>query len=140
MGIYVGFDIGGTKCAAVTGIEKDGELTILSREAFATPADQQEALDRLCALAEKLAGGQEILGIGISSGGPMDADKGVLCNPPNLPGWVDVPITDMLTARLGLPAALCNSIYKALSADWPGGLCFVQSNYKRYSSVYFWVR
>ena len=37
MGIYVGFDIGGTKCAAVTGIEKDGELTILRREAFATP-------------------------------------------------------------------------------------------------------
>ena len=68
MGIYVGFDIGGTKCAAVTGIEKDGELTILGREAFATPADQQEALDRLCALAEKLSGGQEILGIGISSG------------------------------------------------------------------------
>ena len=50
-------------------------------------ADQQEALDRLCTLAEKLAGGQEILGIGISSGGPMDADKGELCNPPNLPGW-----------------------------------------------------
>ena len=79
MGIYVGFDIGGTKCAAITGIEKDGELTILGREAFATPADQQEALDRLCALAKKLAGGQEILGIGISSGGPMDADKGELC-------------------------------------------------------------
>ena len=40
-----------------------------------------------------------------------------------------------------LPAALCNSIYnKALSADRPGGLCFAQFNYKRYSSVYFWVR
>ena len=40
-----------------------------------------------------------------------------------------------------LPAALCNSIYnKVLSADWPGGLCFVRVNYRLYSSVYFWVR
>ena len=46
-----------------------------------------------------------------------------------------------------LPAALCNSINsinsiynKALSADRPGGLCFVQVNYKLYSSVYFLVR
>ena len=40
-----------------------------------------------------------------------------------------------------LPAALCNSIYnKALSADWPGGLCSVRVNYRLYSSVYFLVR
>ena len=39
-----------------------------------------------------------------------------------------------------LPAALCNSIYKALSVDRPGGLCFAQFNYKLYSSVYFLVR
>ena len=39
-----------------------------------------------------------------------------------------------------LPAALCNSIYKALSVDRPGGLCFVRVNYRLYSSVYFLVR
>ena len=40
-----------------------------------------------------------------------------------------------------LPAALCNSIYnKALSVDWPGGLCFVRVNYRLYSSVYFLVK
>ena len=39
-----------------------------------------------------------------------------------------------------LPAALCNSIYKALSVDRPGGLCSVRVNYRLYSSVYFLVR
>lgn len=121
MGIYVGFDIGGTKCAAVTGIEKDGELTILGREAFATPADQQEALDRLCALAEKLAGGQEILGIGISSGGPMDADKGELCNPPNLPGWHGISLTDYAQQRLHAPALLENDANACALAEWRWG-------------------
>ena len=121
MGIYVGFDIGGTKCAAVTGIEEDGELTILCREAFATPADQQEALDRLCALAEKLAGGQEILGIGISSGGPMDADKGELCNPPNLPGWHGISLTDYAQQRLHAPALLENDANACALAEWQFG-------------------
>ena len=121
MGIYVGFDIGGTKCAAVTGIEKDGALTILGREAFATPADQQEALDRLCALAEKLAGGQEILGIGISSGGPMDADKGELCNPPNLPGWHGISLTDYAQQKLHAPALLENDANACALAEWRWG-------------------
>ena len=121
MGIYVGFDIGGTKCAAVTGIEKDGELTILGREAFATPADQQEALDRLCALAKKLAGGQEILGIGISSGGPMDADKGELCNPPNLPGWHGISLTDCAQQKLHAPALLENDANACALAEWRWG-------------------
>ena len=121
MGIYVGFDIGGTKCAAVTGIEKDGELTILRREAFATPADQQAALDRLCALAEKLAGGQEILGIGISSGGPMDADKGELCNPPNLPGWHGISLTDYAQQKMHAPALLENDANACALAEWRWG-------------------
>ena len=56
MGIYVGFDIGGTKCAAVTGVERDGDIRILAREAFATPADQLSAMERLCALAEGTGG------------------------------------------------------------------------------------
>ena len=108
MGIYVGFDIGGTKCAAMTGVERDGDIRILSREAFATPADQREAMERLCALAEGMAGGQPILGVGISSGGPMDAAAGTLCNPPNLPGWSGLSLTEFAQARLHAPAVLEN--------------------------------
>ncbi|MGN1250248.1 MAG: ROK family protein, partial [Candidatus Spyradocola sp.] len=100
MGIYVGFDIGGTKCAAVTGVTQDGDVRILAREAFSTPADQREAMERLCALAERMADGQPILGVGISSGGPMDAAAGMLCNPPNLPGWSGLSLTDFARQRL----------------------------------------
>ena len=74
MGVYMGLDIGGTKCAAVAGALEGENLRILAREAFATPRSQEEAMDRLCALAEGLAQGRQILGVGISSGGPMDAE------------------------------------------------------------------
>ena len=51
----------------------------------------------------------------------MDSARGIIREPPNLPGWVDVPITDMLTARLGLPAALCNDANACALAEWRFG-------------------
>ena len=121
MGIYVGFDIGGTKCAAVTGVERDGDIRILAREAFATPADQLSAMERLCALAEGMADGQPILGVGISSGGPMDAAAGKLCNPPNLPGWSGLSLTEFAQARLHAPAVLENDANACALAEWRWG-------------------
>ena len=121
MGIYVGFDIGGTKCAAVTGLVENGNVRILAREAFATPASQTDALDKLCELSKKLAGDEEILGIGISSGGPMNTVTGELCNPPNLPGWSGVSLTDYATKHLGAPAVLENDANACALAEWRWG-------------------
>lgn len=121
MGIYVGFDVGGTKCAAVTGLVENGNVRILAREAFATPASQVEALDKLCALAKKLAGDEEILGIGISSGGPMNTATGELCNPPNLPGWSGLSLTDYASKRLHAPAVLENDANACALAEWRWG-------------------
>lgn len=121
MGIYVGFDIGGTKCAVVTGVTQGDDVKILAREAFATPETQEEAMEKLCALAQKLAGGQEILGIGISSGGPMNTRTGELCNPPNLPGWCGLSLTDYATQRLHAPAVLENDANACALAEWRWG-------------------
>ncbi len=121
MGIYVGFDVGGTKCAVVTGVTDGGSVKVLKREAFATPASQQEALDRMCQLAKELAAGEEILGIGISSGGPMNTETGELCNPPNLPGWSGISLTDYATAQLHAPAVLENDANACALAEWRWG-------------------
>ena len=121
MGIYVGFDIGGTKCAAVTGVMQNGDIRILAREAFPTPADQLSAIERLCALAEGMADGQPILGVGISSGGPMDAAAGMLCNPPNLPGWSGLSLTGFAQERLHARAVLENDANACALAEWRWG-------------------
>ncbi|MGI5883486.1 MAG: ROK family protein [Candidatus Spyradocola sp.] len=121
MGVYVGLDIGGTKCAAVIGALEGEDIHILAREAFATPRAQEEAMERLCGLAGKLSAGQEILGVGISSGGPMDAETGVLCNPPNLPGWSGLSLTDFVSARLHAPAVLENDANACALAEWRFG-------------------
>ena len=121
MSVFVGFDIGGTKCACVIGQEENGQMKILSREAFATPASQEEALSHLCTLAEEMTKGEEILGIGLSSGGPMDAEKGELQNPPNLPGWHGLSLTKFTEERLHAPAVLENDANACALAEWRYG-------------------
>ncbi len=40
--------------------------------------------------------------------GPLDLGRGVVTTPPNLPGWRDVPLRDMLRRAFGLPVLLEN--------------------------------
>ena len=119
---YLGVDIGGTKCAVVRG---DSEGHILEKTRFDTrdcAATVARILDTAAAMAESAARqGQAVCAVGVSCGSPMDSARGIIREPPNLPGWVDVPITDMLTARLGLPAALCNDANACALAEWRFG-------------------
>lgn len=120
-GVYVGWDIGGTKCAAVVGVENGGQVSILSRQAFATPASQSEAVERLCALSQSMAEGRSVRGVGISVGGPMDAKSGMLCDPPNLPGWHGLSLTDAARQALHAPAVLENDANACALAEWRWG-------------------
>ena len=85
MDCWVGFDIGGTKCAVCTGVEEAGAPCVLKRHEIATPATQAEAMERMCAMALDMTEGCRVLGAGVSTGGPLDRARGVLLNPPNLP-------------------------------------------------------
>lgn len=47
-----------------------------------------------------------VIGLGIAAPGPLDVQNGILVNPPNFPGWNNVPIQRMLEDRLGIPVCL----------------------------------
>jgi glucokinase len=99
MGVYIGIDIGGTKMmvAAV-----DAEMRILRRVKAATPLNLQEGLEQLYALIDDMAEKEEILGLGMAIGGPIDIAAGTV-SPLNLPEWRDVPIRQLLETRYGCP-------------------------------------
>lgn len=119
---YLGIDIGGTKCAVLRG---DGEGRVLDKHRFAT-TDCQSTLATILEAAGTLiregqAIGQPVSAIGISCGSPLDSAAGVIKEPPNLPGWVDVPIVSLLRERFGLPAYLCNDANACALAEWRFG-------------------
>ncbi len=116
MKYYIGVDIGGTKCAVVLG---DTTGNIVKKIKFPT-TNLTETLNQIFTYtAELWTDGIEA--IGISCGGPLDSKKGVILGPPNLPGWDEVPITELLTERFGVPAYLKNDADACAVAEWQFG-------------------
>lgn len=116
MNEYIGIDIGGTKTAIVRGDENG---TILEKKRFATTT-KGETLEMIFQSVADLKTDQT-KAIGVSCGGPLNSRTGVILGPPNLPGWDEVPITDMLTERFGLPAYLRNDADACAVAEWQFG-------------------
>lgn len=119
---YLGIDIGGTKCALVLG-DESGE--VLQKVRFAT-TDKDETLSRIMREAEALIKaakeqGDTVKAIGVSCGGPLDSRLGLIQSPPNLPGWDNVPIVQMLREQFGVPAALCNDANACALAEYRFG-------------------
>lgn len=53
-------------------------------------------------------GRQEVERFTVASPGPLDATAGVVINPPNMPGWLDVPLQRKLEDALQIPGRAVN--------------------------------
>lgn len=112
--MYTGIDIGGTKCAVVTG----GENAEVNGKIKFETGPVEKTYKKICDAVRALGVGKAI---GISCGGPLDAEKGIIMSPPNLPGWDNIPICEMLENTFGVPAYLKNDADACALAEWKHG-------------------
>jgi glucokinase len=120
----IGVDIGGTKCAVTLSIETRGEITIEDKIRFQTFKVPEDTIKELFSAARKLIEKQEtkkVDCIGISCGGPLNGKKGLIICPPNLPGWINIPIVEMFEKEFGVPTALQNDANAGALAEWLWG-------------------
>ncbi|KAB8170937.1 ROK family protein [Streptomyces sp. 3MP-14] len=62
-----------------------------------------------------------LLGVGIAVPGPLDAEAGVIKNPPLFDGWEDVPLREELSRRLAMPVILEKDVTAAAIGErWIG--------------------
>jgi glucokinase len=59
--------------------------------------------------------------IGVSCGGPLNSEKGVILSPPNLPGWDNVEIANILNKKFSTPVFLRNDADASALAEWKFG-------------------
>jgi glucokinase len=118
-------DIGGTKLAA--GIV-DTEGRILARGEVPTLAAQglETVLGRIVELGRNLLSRPEVADVpvhrvGVGCAGPVDLKAGLVFNPPNLPGWTRVPLTDHIQRALELPTVLENDANAAALGEFRYG-------------------
>lgn len=135
----VGIDIGGTKCAVVLG---KGRLENASREGFILDrivfptkeeAGWRGTVQKLISSVEELWQRHQVLpgevvGIGISCGGPLDHKKGMIMSPPNLYGWDQVPIVEILQDQFRIPVHLENDANACAVAEWKFGVARGMNN------------
>lgn len=127
MKYIIGIDIGGTKCAVILGRERD-EMEIADKIVFPTEKDNgyESNIDRFFLTIETMLRKndislQEVKGIGISCGGPLDSKKGIILSPPNLVGWDNVKIVEIFEKKYGIHTKLQNDANACALAEWKYG-------------------
>lgn len=113
--MLMGIDIGGTKCAVTVG---DNTGKVYFKEKFATAKTAEETLASIILSAKKAKEKYEISACGISCGGPLNEDTGVILSPPNLPGWDRIHITEILERELHIPCKARNDANACAMAEY----------------------
>ena len=122
MSVSIGIDIGGTKCALSLGSCTADSVKILKREEFPTKGlSWQQVLNEFSGRIDRLTVDCRVENIGISCGGPLDSQRGVILSPPNLPGWDHVPVVKFFADRYGVPVHLQNDANACAYAEWKFG-------------------
>lgn len=123
---YLGFDIGGTKCAVCLGETTGEEMRVADKIKIPTEGEPYSVLDKLCAAAKQILEkhGLTFAGVaaaGISCGGPLSSARGEILSPPNLPGWDKIRAVEYIKEKTGVDARLENDANACAAAEWKYG-------------------
>ena len=126
MKVIAGIDIGGTKCA-VSFIHIHGdEVEFLSKVKRTTDEPHPDEIVQYFVdeIERQLKEHPdwELVSIGISCGGPLDEEKGLILCPPNLPHWDHTDLFTPLKEKFGdVPVMLQNDANACALAEWQLG-------------------
>lgn len=119
---YLGFDIGGTKCAVSLGKWDGQALELVAREEIPTRRDPEETLNALSPYVKTWLDQYDVKRAGVSCGGPLDSQAGVLGSVPNLSEeWHGFQIVSYIKKQFGLEARLENDANASAVAEWKFG-------------------
>jgi glucokinase len=120
----LGIDIGGTKIAIIYAKE-NADIELVDKAVFPT-TNVDETIERIFIHLQQMMekhglNADNTHAIGISCGGPLNSELGIVMSPPNLPGWDHVPIVEMVKERFHIPCAIQNDANACALAEWKFG-------------------
>jgi len=114
----IGVDLGGSRIRVA---RLDQDLNILERQETATLAEEgpDRVIGRISDLIRAVwpKDGTVVMGIGVSSPGPLNPFTGVVLAPPNLQGWHSIPLAQMLQDTFNVPTYVGNDANVAVLAE-----------------------
>jgi glucokinase len=119
--LIAGIDIGGTKIAGGLVNQKGRlvghTLTVPTRASGGIRTSYGQVLRVIGRLAHQAGGEDRLGGIGLCAPGPVNPWTGLVLNPPNLPGWINLPLAKRIEERFGLPTKVENDANAAGLAE-----------------------
>jgi glucokinase len=118
----IAVDFGGTNIRAAYFPHPEPPAT--TQKKLSTNADEgaQAVIDRIIlAIQEQIPQDTADLRIGLGAPGPLDPVRGIVLDAPNLPGWKDIPLRDILQDRFGCPVFIGNDANVAALGEWRFG-------------------
>lgn len=117
----VGIDVGGTNIK-VALVDKLGNIvysdTVPTRAEMGyeyTISNMKKAISDLITQAK--VSKDDISGIGFGFPGQIDCDNGVVLLAPNIPGWVNIPIAEIIEKEFSIPVKVDNDVRCAALAE-----------------------
>src|SRR5712692_3415414 len=105
--MLAGIDLGGTQ-VRVALARSDGRLIASFKTKTPLLRTPERMVEWAAAEIERHRGREKVTSITIAAPGPIDIKRGVLVNPPNLPGWRNVPLASMLRRATGAQVHVAN--------------------------------
>ncbi len=110
--LFIGIDLGGTKISTAL---VDAAGRIIGRDYCQTQAAEgrRAVVERMVDAARRVMdeadlAPAQVTAVGVGSPGPIDSRTGVVTTPPNLPGWKNVPLKQLIEEALGITTFLEN--------------------------------
>ncbi|MDZ4861570.1 MAG: ROK family protein, partial [Candidatus Hydrogenedentes bacterium] len=123
--VVAGIDLGGTNVKTAI-VARNGDLLGQDSRPTHSEAGLDAVLDTMAesldvALEHANVDPSALLAVGIGAPGPMNWRTGVVFSPPNLPGWEDVPLAELMRKRLNVPTYVDNDANVACWGEfWSG--------------------
>ncbi|MCL5274655.1 MAG: ROK family protein [Chloroflexi bacterium] len=110
MPTVIAVDLGGTNIRAALCDPQGQVLKRIKQSTLAQEGPQAVIARIIDSVRAVLPGPHEgaVIAAAVASPGPLDPYKGVVNYAPNLPGWLDVPLRDILQRELGFPVEIGN--------------------------------
>ncbi|WP_445187716.1 ROK family protein [Pseudonocardia sp. Cha107L01] len=117
--VTVGVDLGGTGTRIVV-LDADGTVRRETSSPTAAGISPTRAAAELADSIAAAAAGFALRAVGIGASGPVDR-LGVIRNPDTLPAYSDIPITDIISDRLGIGCVIDNDAVTAAIGEHNNG-------------------